>query len=294
MTFTRILKRYMSGEDVREVKDRLVELGYLAKATHNRYGDDTYRAVRAFQGANNLEVDGVVGPLTYHALFADRPEPVVPIPDWIAEPARTEIARALAGTSAKRREICLLALQYAVDYNTNPSRLKGFYIRGGNLFNKDLTPNIMTKAKLDSYFRRTSYEPYYDGGRKEMMLRQAKESDYTIVGADCSGMIVGLWRKAKVVSSGFDATADNLYGNYCVPRKVADLQPGDLCHRSGHIGLVVCGPSTSSCGGYCIEDGGGAYGIQCNKRKDRRLKNFVSGKVTKMSGWQHYGDPKVY
>lgn len=294
MSWTRNLKRYMSGDDVREVKDRLVELGYLAKATHNRFGDDTYRAVRAFQGANNLEVDGIVGPLTYHALFSDRPEPVVPVPDWIAEPARTEIARALAATSAKRREICLLALQYAVDYNMNPSLLKGFYIRGGNLFNNDLSANVLTKAKLDSYFRRSSYEPYYDGGRKEMMLAQAKKSNYTIVGADCSGMIVGLWRKVQVVSSGFDATADNLYKNYCVPRKVADLQPGDLCHRSGHIGLVVCGPSTSSCGGFCIEDGGGAYGIQCNKRKDRRLLNFVDKKVHKMSGWQHYGDPKVY
>lgn len=296
MEFTRNIKRYMTGDDVKYVKDRLVELGYLYASTKNRFGDDTFKAVKAFQAANNLEpVDGIVGIITWTALFGDpKPQPAIEIPDWISEPARTEIARALAATSAKRREICLLALQYCVDYNMNPSRLKGFYIRGGNLYDKDLTVHTMTKARLDSYFRRSAYEPYYDGGRKEMMLRQAKESGYIIVGADCSGMIVGLWRKAQVVSTGFDATADNLYANYCVPRKVADLQPGDLCHRSGHIGLVVCGPSTSSVGGWCIEDGGGAYGIQCNKRKDRRLKNFVSGKVTKMSGWQHYGDPKVY
>ena len=111
MPYTRDLKRYLSGDDVWEVKQRLVELGYLYACTKNRYGDDTYRAVRAFQGANNLQVDGIVGPLTYAALFADKPEPVVPIPDWIAESARTEIAQALSATSAKRREICLMALQ---------------------------------------------------------------------------------------------------------------------------------------------------------------------------------------
>ena len=47
MEWTRNLKRYITGEDVRYVKDRLVELGYLAKATHNMYGDDTYKAVKA-------------------------------------------------------------------------------------------------------------------------------------------------------------------------------------------------------------------------------------------------------
>ena len=111
MEFTRILKRYMIGDDVRAVKDRLVELGYLKKATHNMYGDDTYKAVKAFQGVNNLEVDGVVGPYTWAALFDQpQPQPAIDVPDWIAEPARTEISRALATVSKKRRDICLLAL----------------------------------------------------------------------------------------------------------------------------------------------------------------------------------------
>ena len=296
MEFTRVLKRYMTGEDVRAVKDRLVDLGYLYQATHNRYGDDTYKAVKAFQAANNLEVDGICGPLTISALFADpQPVPAVDVPKWIAEPARTEISRALAGVSAKRREICLLALQYCVDRNSAPKQLKGFYIRGANLFDKDLSLHVMTQKRLESYFSRSAYEPYYDGGRKEMMLRQAKASGYTIPGSDCSGMIVGLWRKAKVVSAGFDANANNLYGSYCVQRKAADIQPGDLAHKNGHIGLVVCGPSTcSSGGGLIVESAGGAYGIQIAPRTNRRLLNFVDGKVHKLSGWQHFGDPKVY
>ena len=288
MEWTRNLHRYMVGEDVRAVKDRLVELGYLKKATHNMYGDDTYKAVKAFQAANGLEADGIVGPMTWAALFDEpQPQPAVDVPDWIAEPARTEISRALAGVSAKRREIVLNALQYCVDRNTNPAILKGFYIRGANLYDRDLTLHVMTEARLNSYFKRSAYEPYFDGGRKEMMLRQAKASGYTIPGADCSGFIVGLWRKAGVVGTGFDANANHLYSSYCVERSASKLQPGDLAHKSGHIGLCVA-PN------WIVESAGGAYGVQLTKRTDRRVLNFVTRKVQKMSGWQHYGDPKVY
>ena len=285
MEFQRNIKRYMTGPDVREVKDRLVELGYLHTATNNRFGDDSYRATKAFQAANGLEQDGVVGILTWTALFEGTPMPSVPVPVWIAEPARTEISRALAQVSAKRRDICLRALEFCVDRNANPDILRGFYIRGANLVDKDLTLHLMTQARLDSYFRRSQYEPYYDNGREGMMRSMARESGYTIVGADCSGMIVGLWREAKVVSSTFDSTADHLYSSYCV--KTASPIAGDLAHRSGHIGLCVS-PN------WVVEDGGGAYGIQLTKRTDRRLMDFRTRKVVKMSKWANYGDPKVY
>ena len=288
MDFKRNLKRYCIGEDVRYVKDRLVELGYLSKATHSLYGDDTYKAVKTFQYANNLEADGIVGILTWTALFSDpKPQPAIEVPAWIAEPARTEISRALATVSVKRRNVCLKALQYCVDYNMRPSLLRGFYIRGANLVDKDLSLHVMTESRLASYFRKASYEPYYDSGRKEMMQRMAAQSGYTIVGADCSGFIVGLWRAAGVVSSGFDATADHLYSSYCVDRSAADIQPGDLAHKSGHIGICVAP-------GYIVESGGGAYGIQLNKRTNRHLLDFRTGKVVKMSKWKNYGDPKVY
>ena len=276
----------MIGDDVRAVKDRLVELGYLKKATHNLYGDDTYRAVKAFQQANGLEADGIVGILTWTALFEEpQPQPVTPVPPWIAEPARTEIALALSSVSAKRREICLRALEFCVDRNTDPTILKGFYIRGANLYDKDLSLHVMTLARLNSYFSKSQYEPYFDGGRESMMRSMAKASGYTIVGADCSGFIVGLWRDAHVVSAGFDANADHLYSSYCVPTSTP--KSGDLAHKSGHIGLCVS-PN------WVVESGGGAYGIQLTKRTDRRLMDMRDHKVHKMSKWQHYGDPKVY
>lgn len=69
MNYTRLLKKGMTGEDVRAVKDKLVELGYLKSATHNTFGSDTKKAVKAFQRANGLTVDGIVGTATWAALF---------------------------------------------------------------------------------------------------------------------------------------------------------------------------------------------------------------------------------
>lgn len=285
MEFRRNLKRYMVGDDVRAVKDRLVELGYLERATHNMYGDDTYRAVKAFQAVSNLAQDGVVGILTWTALFED-PQPIPSdIPEWFSPAVRAELSLALANTSAKRREICQLALQFCVDRATNPVFLRCFYVRGGNLFDKDLSLHVMTKARLDAYFRKSAYAPYYDGGRKEMMIRQSVAKGYDIPGADCSGFIVGLWRRCGVVKNDFDASANSLYESYCVPTQ--NPQPGDLAHKNGHIGLYVSS-------GLIVEDAGGAYGVQLTKPKNRSLLNFVDRKVHKLDKWKNAGDPKFY
>lgn len=281
----RLIKRYVSGEDVRQVKDKLVELGYLAKATHDRFGNDSYRAVKKYQQEHGLEADGIVGPLTWASLFGDEPVPDIPLPEYIKEPLASVLKKALADVSKERRELCLLALQYATDAN-NADYPRGFYIRGANLFDTDLTLHTMTEARLNKYFTKTAYEPYYDGGRKEMMLLHAADHNYTIPGADCSGFIVGLWRKQGIVKPGFDANANSLYNSYCT--KTDKPVPGDLCWKSGHIGLYVGG-------GYAVEAAGGAYGIQIVSASGKRnIYNFVKEKIDKLTGWTAYGDPKYY
>ena len=78
MTYTRLLKKGMTGEDVRAVKDKLVELGYLKASTHNTFGSDTRSAVKAFQKAKGLTVDGIVGTATWGALFGQAVAPAEP------------------------------------------------------------------------------------------------------------------------------------------------------------------------------------------------------------------------
>ena len=67
----RTLRYGNSGEDVAYVQRRLIELGYLAGMADGQFGTDTLAAVKAFQRANDLTVDGVAGTKTYGVLLSD-------------------------------------------------------------------------------------------------------------------------------------------------------------------------------------------------------------------------------
>jgi peptidoglycan hydrolase-like protein with peptidoglycan-binding domain len=59
----------LQGSDVREVQERLWELGYREVGEIDGiFGLQTDAAMRHFQAANRLEVDGIIGPLTYQLL----------------------------------------------------------------------------------------------------------------------------------------------------------------------------------------------------------------------------------
>ncbi len=59
-----------SGEQVRNIQERLVALKYMKKAT-GYYGETTDDAVRSFQDRNGLTSDGKVGQKTLKVLFSD-------------------------------------------------------------------------------------------------------------------------------------------------------------------------------------------------------------------------------
>ncbi len=58
------LKKGSSGASVKKVQERLRELGYYSGSIDGDYGAGTESAVRAFQKANGLDVDGKVGSKT--------------------------------------------------------------------------------------------------------------------------------------------------------------------------------------------------------------------------------------
>lgn len=68
----RTLRKGKKGEDVREVQQKLIDLGYDLGCwgADGDFGAATEEAVKAFQTANGLEVDGIVGPATWAALDA--------------------------------------------------------------------------------------------------------------------------------------------------------------------------------------------------------------------------------
>ena len=59
------------GDDVKEVQERLYELGYLDKNSRTSvFGEKTAAAVRAFQSANKIKVDGKVGSKTLSVMYS--------------------------------------------------------------------------------------------------------------------------------------------------------------------------------------------------------------------------------
>jgi len=73
----KLLKLGMQGEDVRAIQVKLKELGYFTKEPTVNYDNDTYTAVKAFQDKGKIGVDGIVGPITYGALFGVQISPEV-------------------------------------------------------------------------------------------------------------------------------------------------------------------------------------------------------------------------
>ena len=288
--YTRLLKHLMEGDDVRAVKERLVALGYLHAATHDTFGDDTLEAVRAFQAANGLEADGVVGPLTWAALFDAAAQPVEPVdtalfPPNIGPAAATAVAAQLGAVSATRQKLVLEALRHAYDPAVPASYPYSLYIRGGNLYNSDFTVNTITAKRIEDGARRQP--AYYSGGSKEMMLAAVAANPET-TGADCSGGVVGLMRFTRVVSGGFDATANSLCGSgHSTAIDKTELRPGDWVGRDGHIGLYAGG-------GYVVEWMGQLYGCQLSRLADRQGYDFVAKRLRGRSGWTKYRRPKYY
>jgi len=66
--FMPILKRGSSDPDVQALQQRLSDLGFDPNGVDGNFGPGTEKAVRAFQAAKGLGVDGKVGPNTLAAL----------------------------------------------------------------------------------------------------------------------------------------------------------------------------------------------------------------------------------
>ena len=78
-----LLKKGSSGEAVRQLQERLIELGYLSGKADGAFGGATEEAVRLFQRQNGLDVDGSAGAMTFAVLYSDqaRQVTVTPTPD---------------------------------------------------------------------------------------------------------------------------------------------------------------------------------------------------------------------
>ena len=68
-----------TGDAVKTLQDKLNALGYNSGSVDGIFGAKTYAAVTAFQKANGLGVDGIVGKLTWAKLYDATPVNVTPV-----------------------------------------------------------------------------------------------------------------------------------------------------------------------------------------------------------------------
>lgn len=67
---TRTLKKNFTGEDVKQLQQALIDLGYLNDAADGTFGKNTEEAVIRFQAVNGLSADGLAGVKTQELLYS--------------------------------------------------------------------------------------------------------------------------------------------------------------------------------------------------------------------------------
>ena len=70
-----VLRTGSRGDDVTNLQSRLYTLGYYSAEIDGQFGPGTRDAVMAFQKANGLEADGIVGEETRELLFSPYAKP---------------------------------------------------------------------------------------------------------------------------------------------------------------------------------------------------------------------------
>lgn len=288
------------GKDVKKYKDMLYGLGYLKASTHDRFGGDTLKAVKAYQKDHKLAADGIIGrktgpaiKLSYQYIAVDNPNAEPEIVQYL-NPADypgigsviiNEINADLQDETDERRDMVREALKWVFP--------RALYVFGANLYNKKLQIQAPTPEYIDKKAKRNP--KYFTGGRKDFMKKQyayAKKKGEVIACADCSGFVVGLLRKLRLVKSGFDTTANGFYRSYCKPVRENYLKPADLVFKkssSGHIphmGMYIGA-------GFVIEAAGGAYGVQISRLNDHVVINKMTNKKVRKTAWKVFGDPKM-
>ena len=84
----------MEGDDVKKLQEKLNALGYSCGSADGIYGTKTVNALKKFQTANKLEVDGIFGPASLKALNeAVKPDEIPESEEESAAPMETYVVQ---------------------------------------------------------------------------------------------------------------------------------------------------------------------------------------------------------
>ncbi len=197
----------------------------------------------------------------------------------VGEDAEKAVREALLTVSPLRRQLVEAALPFCYDPHGEHTAAfpKSLYLWGANLYGPDGALYCPTSAAVELLAVRKP--AFFSGGRREMMLsalQNAASLGDRLTGADCSGAVVGLWRRFGLVDPAFDAVANRLLReplSYAIRRE--ELLPGDLAGFDGHVGLYAGA-------GRVVEWAGGAYGCQLTRLAGRCCWSFTEKRLIPM------------
>lgn len=89
------LKQGMSGDAVKRLQNRLIELGYMTGTADGNFGASTKTAVAAFQRKAGLDADGIAGPTTLAVLYDNDAPSATPTDDTLEQGDSGDAVKAL-------------------------------------------------------------------------------------------------------------------------------------------------------------------------------------------------------
>lgn len=245
-----ILKKGMESEEVQELQERLMRLGYLDIDESTQYfGPATEDAVRRFQRQHDLAQDGEAGPITLELIYSD-------------EAKKYTLLEGMEGTDIDSFQRVLKDLGYLNKvtgyYGTETIQaVKDFQSRNGlgvdgkageQTFDLIYSPNAKpsaTKAKEER--RKANISTMIDVAKKQL-------GDKYILGDegpnsfDCSGLVYYCLREAGSNRRRYNAAGYSQVSDWEKITSMSDLEKGDLIFfyndaktKVGHVGIYIGG-----------------------------------------------------
>lgn len=247
-------KPRMSGEDVKELQRLLDEHGFPCGEIDGIFGPATDKAVRAFQRASGLDVDGKVGPRTWAKL---------------------------------RATVSVDHAQFAADLTAWLRMMVGWrYIIGAQ--GHELTREYLDRRYKghEAYFS----DGRYEWVRAE--IDRAASLGCKLYAVDCSGLLM-LVNQMMGFLPVKDATADGIWSRYCTEIDKDDIQPGDILFRESggkmvHMAVVGTDGVYEAAGtayGVVFRPWADMF--------SRRTYNRMTGNFDTLKPWTHYGRLEV-
>ena len=216
-----------SGDMVKKIQQRLVELKYMTGAT-GYFGENTETAVKRFQTINGLKADGKIGEKTLEVLFSDGAKKYT-------KPSTGGNTGGNTGGSSTGGNTGGNTGGSSTGGNTGGNTSGGNTGGGSTGGNTKPSGNEATDSADSSKVA------------KFIEVAKSKLGCKYVLGAkgpdtfDCSGFVywclkqVGV-NQAYMTSAGWKATT-----KYPIVTKMSDLEKGDVISYEGHVGIYIGG-----------------------------------------------------